>query len=126
VISAALMQNLNSEDQARINISKLRELIEVASNDDDVRKYLLGLRIIDVVGEDILRQAIGIRGEEHYQIMMKKRAEDRVRQEQVSQMLRSKLEEAKARLPQPVVENEGDSSPAEPAADNGPIPPQDS
>ncbi|HSV86453.1 MAG TPA: hypothetical protein VLH85_07750 [Levilinea sp.] len=80
VISGALMQNLKSEDQARISISKLRELIEVASNDDDFRKYLLGLRIIDVAGEDILRQAIGMRGEQHYHRMMEKRIADMGRQ----------------------------------------------
>jgi hypothetical protein len=109
VISGALMQNLTSGDQERINISKLRELIDVASNDDDVRKYLLGLRIIDVVGEDILRQAIGIRGEGHYQAMMEKRAADKVRQEQVSLMLRSKLGEARARIPQSPSQEEEDT-----------------
>jgi len=130
VISSALMQNLTSGDQERINISRLRELIEAASNDDDVRKYLLGLRIIDVVGEDILRQAIGIRGEQHYLAMMEKRAADRARQEQVSQMLRSKLEEARARLPQLPDENEGDdeslSAVSNPPIENAPTPPADS
>lgn len=134
VISGALMQNLKSEDQARINISKLRELIDVASNDDDVRKYLLGLRIIDVVGEDILRQAIGIRGEQHYQRMMEKRIADQGRQVQVAQMLRSKLEEARARMPQVAAPELAEESPATglnptndlPAEENVSEPPADS
>jgi hypothetical protein len=72
VLSKALLQNLSADDNAKID--EVRKQIEIITDiDPDVRKYLLGLRIMDVVGEDVLRQAIGIRGLEHYKRSLRQR-----------------------------------------------------
>ena len=64
LISQGLMQNLAEDDIQEIDEAKKK--IEVVTPDPEVRKYLLGLKIIDIVGEDVLRQAIDIRGKEYY------------------------------------------------------------
>lgn len=76
VISKALMQNLRAEDSKKIDDVKTQiELVQ--GIDPDVRKYLLGLRIMDVVGEDLLKQAIEIRGREYYkQAPSRRKAEE--------------------------------------------------
>ena len=75
VLSKALLQNLRPEDSAKID--EVRKQIEIISDiDPEVRKYLLGLRIMDVVGEDVLRQAIGIRGQEYYKQALDRRQKE--------------------------------------------------
>jgi hypothetical protein len=63
-LCTGLMQNLSDEENQAIEDAKAK--VVIATRDPEVRKYLLGLKIIDLVGEDILRQAIQIRGKEHY------------------------------------------------------------
>lgn len=64
LISSFLMQNLAADDVQRL--TEAQKQVDNVSKDPEVRKYLLGLRIIDVVGEDVLRQAIMIRGTDYY------------------------------------------------------------
>jgi len=107
VLSKALLQNLSAEDNAQID--EVRKQIEVITGiDPDVRKYLLGLRIMDVVGEDVLRQAIGIRGLDHYKSSFQMRQKESQHQEEILSELsavRESLKESYAVLaPDPVAE----------------------
>lgn len=64
LLSQRLMQNLSDAERKAI-VEAIRE-IEVESTDPEVRKYMLGLKIIEFVGPDVLKQAIEIRGKKHY------------------------------------------------------------
>lgn len=64
LLSQRLMQNLSDAERKAI-VEAIRE-IEVESTDPEVRKYMLGLKIIEFVGPDVLEQAIGIRGDKYY------------------------------------------------------------
>jgi hypothetical protein len=95
VLSKALLQNLSAEDNAKID--EVRKQIEIIVDiDPEVRKYLLGLRIMDVVGEDVLRQAIGIRGVQHYKAALLKRQMDAQQQNQIISELNAVGESLKA------------------------------
>lgn len=64
-MSLYLMQNLSNQD---INeIATAVDQVEKQSNDPEVRKYLLALRLLDVVGNEVLDQAINIRGLKYYE-----------------------------------------------------------
>lgn len=64
LLSQRLMQNLSDSERKAI-VEAIRE-IEIESADPEVRKYMLGLKIIEFVGPDVLKQAIEIRGEKYY------------------------------------------------------------
>jgi hypothetical protein len=88
VMSKALMQNLSEDDSKKIDEAKKK--FEILTDiDAGTRKYLLGLHLMDVVGEDVLRQAINIRGKEHY------RAQALVRQHQREQGQQAGAQEQK-------------------------------
>jgi len=100
VLSKALMQNLEAKDNVKID--EARKQIEIiAEIDPDVKKYLLGLRIIDVVGEDILRQAIQIRGQEYYIEAQKKRANDRKEKAKIAEGLSAMGQDLKEKFAAP-------------------------
>ena len=104
VLSKALLQNLSAEDNAKID--EVRKQIEVIVDiDPAVRKYLLGLRIMDVVGEDVLRQAIGIRGVEHYKNALLKRQTESQQQNEIISELSAMGESLKVQYAQGVPES---------------------
>ena len=96
VVSKALMQNLSEEDSKKIDEAKKK--FEILTDlDAGTRKYLLGLHIMDVVGEDILRQSINIRGKDYYKAQAALRRQQR-EQEQAAGSSEQKLSDLGKRL----------------------------
>lgn len=96
VVSKALMQNLSEDDSKKIDEAKKK--FEILTDIDvGTRKYLLGLHIMDVVGEDILRQAINIRGKDYYKDRATRRLQQK-EQEQASGSSEQKLSDLGKRL----------------------------
>lgn len=54
--SIALLQNLSTEDQAKL--AGQSESLERMSIDEDVKSLLLGLAVMNVAGQDLLKAAV--------------------------------------------------------------------